>query len=165
MGFIGGKAIVYTLQLWEKLCAYTAEGILQIDNNLEENSIRPVDLGRKNYVFAGSHERAQDAAILYSLFATCRLLHVNSEKWLTYLNENIRRTKRKRRITSTAALAMGYETNAKFYHSNLLAITRFVEGIRKNTKRVDQKGKKNYPKKMGTIKRNIFISLTTLSRV
>ncbi|HEU4607934.1 MAG TPA: IS66 family transposase, partial [Chitinophagaceae bacterium] len=65
-----GKAISYTLKRWKKLCTYTNDGILQIDNNLVENSIRPVALGRKNYLFAGSHERAQDAAMLYSLFAT-----------------------------------------------------------------------------------------------
>lgn len=86
------KAISYTLKRWEKLCLYTTNGILQIDNNLVENSIRPVALGRKNYLFAGSHERAQDAAMLYSLFATCRLHNVNPEKWLTSLFENIKNT-------------------------------------------------------------------------
>jgi transposase len=84
-----GKAIAYTLKRWEKLCVYTTDGILQIDNNLVENSIRPVALGRKNYLFAGSHERAQDAAMLYSLFATCRLHNINPEHWLTHLLENI----------------------------------------------------------------------------
>ena len=54
-----GKAIAYTLRRWEKLCVYTMDGRLHIDNNLVENSIRPVALGRKNYLFAGSHERAQ----------------------------------------------------------------------------------------------------------
>ncbi|MBK7099793.1 MAG: transposase [Sphingobacteriales bacterium] len=78
-----GKAIAYTLTRWQKLCVYTTDGILQIDNNLIENAIRPVALGRKNYLFAGSHERAQDAAMLYSLFATCRLHNINPEHWLT----------------------------------------------------------------------------------
>ena len=87
-----GKAIAYTLKRWEKLCVYATNGILQIDNNLVENSIRPVALGRKNYLFAGSHERAQDAAILYSLFATCRLHNINPEMWLTHLFENINTT-------------------------------------------------------------------------
>lgn len=87
-----GKAITYALNRWEKLCVYTTNGILQIDNNLVENSIRPVALGRKNYLFAGSHERAQDAAMLYSLFATCRLHNVNPEHWLTHLLENINST-------------------------------------------------------------------------
>jgi len=49
-----GKAVAYTLKRWLKLCAYTQNGILQIDNNLVENAIRPVALGRKNYLFAGS---------------------------------------------------------------------------------------------------------------
>lgn len=87
-----GKAIRYTLKRWEKLCLYTRDGILQIDNNLVENSIRPIALGRKNYLFAGSHERAQDAAMLYSLFATCRLHNINPEHWLTHLFENINST-------------------------------------------------------------------------
>lgn len=84
-----GKAIAYTLRRWEKLCVYTTNGILQIDNNLIENSIRPVALGRKNYLFASSHERAQNAAMIYSLFATCRLHNVNPEHWLTNLFEKI----------------------------------------------------------------------------
>ena len=87
-----GKAITYTLKRWQKLCVYTTNGILQIDNNLVENSIRPVALGRKNYLFAGSHERAQDAAMLYSLFATCRLQNINPEMWLNQLFENINST-------------------------------------------------------------------------
>ncbi|HET7117545.1 MAG TPA: IS66 family transposase [Hanamia sp.] len=87
-----GKAVSYTLRRWNKLCIYTRDGQLQIDNNLVENSIRPVALGRKNYLFAGSHDRAQDAAMLYSLFATCRLHNINPEKWLTHLFENINST-------------------------------------------------------------------------
>jgi hypothetical protein len=78
---------------------HTTAGILQIDINLVENSIRPLALGRKNYLFAGSHERAQDAAMLYSLFATCRLHNINPEHWLTNLFENINNTKKK---TSTS---------------------------------------------------------------
>lgn len=87
-----GKAIAYTLKRWEKLRLYTTNGMLQIDNNLVENSIRPVALGRKNYLFAGSHERAQDAAMLYSLFATCRLHNINPEQWLNNLFEKINNT-------------------------------------------------------------------------
>jgi transposase len=77
-----GKAIVYSLARWEKLMRYTTDAILQIDNNLIENQIRPVALGRKNYLFCGSHESAQRAAIIYSLFGTCKLNGINPEEWL-----------------------------------------------------------------------------------
>jgi transposase len=77
-----GQAIHYSLSRWEKLCRYTEDGILEIDNNLVENAIRPVTIGRKNYLFAGSHEAAQRAAIMYSLFASCKKNKVNPEEWL-----------------------------------------------------------------------------------
>ena len=55
---------------------------LIIDNNLIENAIRPVALGRKNYLFAGSHEAAQRAAMLYSLLATCKKNDIEPYQWL-----------------------------------------------------------------------------------
>lgn len=77
-----GGAIAYCLPRWEKLSIYTTNAILQIDNNPVENAIRPVAIGRKNYLFAGSHEAAGRAAIVYSLFATCRLHNINPYQWL-----------------------------------------------------------------------------------
>src|SRR5690606_13987963 len=77
-----GKAIAYSLRRWEKLCLYTTDGKLQIDNNLVENAIRPVAIGRKNYLFAGSHQAAQRAAMLYSLLGTCKINNVNPYDWL-----------------------------------------------------------------------------------
>lgn len=77
-----GKAIAYALQRWEKLMLYTSNGSLQIDNNLIENQIRPVALGRKNYLFCGSHESAQRAAVIYSLIGTCKLNGINPHEWL-----------------------------------------------------------------------------------
>jgi len=76
-----GKAIDYTLPRIEKLKVYTADGKLQIDNNLVENAIRPIALGRKNYLFAGSHDAAQNAAMFYSLFATCKAKDINPYEW------------------------------------------------------------------------------------
>jgi transposase len=84
-----GVALQYTLARWDKLNVYTRDGNLRIDNNLVENSIRPVAIGRKNYLFAGNHEAAQRSAMLYSLFATCKLHNVNPIQWLTYVFENI----------------------------------------------------------------------------
>ncbi len=77
-----GKAFAYCLQRWDKLVIYTTDGRLNIDNNPVENSIRPVALGRKNYLFAGSHEAAQRSAILYSLMGTCKLHGINPFEWL-----------------------------------------------------------------------------------
>ena len=68
-----GKAISYALIRWDKLCSYIHHSQLQIDNNLVENKIRPVAIGRKNFMFCGSHKSAQRAAIIYTLFATCEL--------------------------------------------------------------------------------------------
>jgi hypothetical protein len=68
-----GQAIAYSLSRWDKLMIYASDGALDIDNNLVENSIRPIAIGRKNYFFAGSHEAAQWAAIIYSLLGTCKL--------------------------------------------------------------------------------------------
>jgi len=52
-----GKALAYSLERWHKLSIYTTDGRLNIDNNPVENSIRPVALGRKNYLFPVCHER------------------------------------------------------------------------------------------------------------
>ena len=77
-----GKAIAYSLKRWEKLCVYVTDGRLCIDNNPVENAVRPVAIGRKNYLFAGSHEAAQRAAMIYSLLATCRMHNINPYTWL-----------------------------------------------------------------------------------
>ncbi len=77
-----GKAIAYSLQRWEQLMTYTTNGRLNIDNNPVENAIRPVAIGRKNYLFAGSHEAAQRSAMLYSLLGTCKLNGINPNDWM-----------------------------------------------------------------------------------
>lgn len=77
-----GIALAYTLKLWPRIVRYTENGSWNIDNNLVENSIRPVALGRKNYLFAGSHDAAQWAAMLYSFLATCKAREVEPFQWL-----------------------------------------------------------------------------------
>ena len=77
-----GQAIAYTLGLWPRLTRYTQYGQVEIDNNLVENSIRPVALGRKNYMFAGSHEAAQQAAMIYSFLGTCKINNIEPYGWL-----------------------------------------------------------------------------------
>jgi transposase len=78
-----GKALAYTLALWPRLMRYTEYGQCEIDNNQIENSIRPVALGRKNYLFAGSHDGAKRAAMIYSFLGTCKINNVNPSEWLT----------------------------------------------------------------------------------
>lgn len=77
-----GKAIAYSLERWERLSAYAGDGQLNIDNNPVENSIRPVALGRKNYLFAGSHEAAKRSGMLYSLLGTCKMHGIDPYTWL-----------------------------------------------------------------------------------
>ena len=77
-----GKAVNYTLNLWSRLIRYVDHGDYLIDNNRIENVIRPLALGRKNYLFAGSHDAAQRAAMMYSFFATCKINEVNPYEWL-----------------------------------------------------------------------------------
>ena len=78
-----GIAITYTLHLWPRLIRYLDDGRYEIDNNWIENSIRPVALGRKNYLFAGSHEGAQRAAIMYSFLGTCKINNIGPLEWLS----------------------------------------------------------------------------------
>ena len=77
-----GKALGYSIERWKELTMYTSDGKLNIDNNPVENSIRPVAIGRKNYLFAGSHEAAQRSAMLYSLMGTCKLHGINPVVYL-----------------------------------------------------------------------------------
>jgi len=88
-----GKAIQYALTRWDKLSRYTENADLQIDNNLVENAIRPVAIGRKNFMFAGSHEGAKRAAMMYSFFGTCKLHNINPQEWLADVLVRINDTK------------------------------------------------------------------------
>jgi transposase len=84
-----GMALAYSIQRWSRLMIYVTDGKLNIDNNPVENCIRPVAVGRKNYLFAGSHEAAQRSAMLYSLMATCKLHDINPFTWLKNVLEII----------------------------------------------------------------------------
>jgi len=77
---------------WAELSNYLLDGNLEIDNNLIENAIRPLALGRKNYLFAGSHKGAERAAIAYSFFAMCKKEDVNPYEWLKHVLDNIMTT-------------------------------------------------------------------------
>ena len=65
------KAAAYALNHWTALTRFVADGRVSLDNNLCEQQLRAIALGRKNYLFAGSHDAARRAARLYSLTRTC----------------------------------------------------------------------------------------------
>lgn len=83
------SAIEYTLPRWEALGRYILKGELEIDHNLIENQIRPVALGRKNYLFAGRHNGARRSAMIYSFLGTCKLQGIESYTWLKDILERI----------------------------------------------------------------------------
>ena len=83
------KAFAYLLKQWDGLNVYCSNGWVEIDNNIAENALRGVAVGRKNWLFAGSDSGGEHAAVLYSLIGTCRLNNVEPEKWLRYVIEHI----------------------------------------------------------------------------
>jgi len=78
-----GKAVRYAYALYPRMARYVTDGRYRIDNNGAENAVRPLALGRKNYLFCRNHEAAYHAAIVYSLLGTCRLWDINPVRWLT----------------------------------------------------------------------------------
>jgi len=84
-----GQALNYTIARWDNLLNYLYDGSLEIDNNLVENAIRPNAIGRKNYMFAGSHEGARRAAMFYTFFGTCKMHGVNPWQWIKKVLEVI----------------------------------------------------------------------------
>lgn len=80
-----GKAITYTLNQWEYLNRYVDYGEAEIDNNWVENQIRPLALGRKNWLFFGNKKAADIATFFYSIIQTCKLNNIDTQKYLTYV--------------------------------------------------------------------------------
>lgn len=76
------KAFDYILKQWDALNEFCRDGWVEIDNNIGENALRSVAVGRKNYLFFGSDNGGESAAIIYSLLVTCKLNGVEPEDWL-----------------------------------------------------------------------------------
>lgn len=83
------KAIHYSLSRWDALTRYVDDGLLEIDNNPVEREIRPVALGRKNYLFAGSDAGGHAAAMLYGLLNTAKLNGLDPEAYLRHVLSKI----------------------------------------------------------------------------
>ena len=84
-----GKAMTYFVNQYHKFENIFEDGRIELDNNLIENSIRPMAIGRKNYLFCGSHKAAQNAAVLYSFFGSCKMQGINPREWLASTLEKL----------------------------------------------------------------------------
>ena len=81
-GGSSAKALDYTLKRWPALIRYAHTGHLPIDNNPVENVIRPIALGRKNWLFAGSERAGKRAAAIQTLLGTAKLNGLDPAAWL-----------------------------------------------------------------------------------
>jgi transposase len=77
-----GKAIGYTLGLWPKLDRFLEYPVLELSNNLAENSMRPVALGRKNWIHVGSAQAGPKVAAILSIVESCRRMGIPVRKYL-----------------------------------------------------------------------------------
>lgn len=78
-----GHAVGYAYARWNNMMHILDDGRLLLDNNLAENEIRSITIGRKNYLFCGNHEAAKDMCVITSLLATCRNHNVNPRLYLS----------------------------------------------------------------------------------
>jgi transposase len=77
-----GQAIDYALKRWEALNRFVDDGVLEIDNNILENSIRPSALGKRNWLFIGHPESGDRSAVIYTLLGSCRRHGINPFDYL-----------------------------------------------------------------------------------
>ena len=98
-----GKAITYAYTRWDNMTRCLEDGRLLWDNNLAENVIRPITLGRKNYLFCGNHEAAVNMSVICSLLATCKAHDVNPRD---YLNDIIARMPYHKKATQEELLTL-----------------------------------------------------------
>jgi hypothetical protein len=77
-----GKAANYTLSLWRKLTRFLEYPELELSNNLAENSMRPVALGRKNWIHVGSQQAGPKVAAILSIVESCRRLKIPIREYL-----------------------------------------------------------------------------------
>lgn len=92
-GSVLGKAINYARKQWESLTLYLNDGRVEIDNNAAERAIRPLALGRKNHLFAGSEDGGHYGAALYSIMGTAKLNGIDPKAYLTAVLKRINNTR------------------------------------------------------------------------
>src|ERR1017187_7511330 len=79
---IAGKAISYTLTRWEKLTRFIEHPVIELSTNWAENSMRPIAIGRRNWLHLGSKEAGPKIAAIFSIVESCRKLDVPIRKYL-----------------------------------------------------------------------------------
>lgn len=77
------QAITYAQNQWAALTTYVTQGFLAIDNKASERALKRVALGRKNWLFAGNDQAAENHARLWSLIASCERHAVDPQRYLT----------------------------------------------------------------------------------
>ena len=83
-----GEAIRYALNQWPALARYADHGFLAIDNNVSDRGLRPIALGRHNWLFVGSETGGHTAAVLFTMTSTCHRHRVDP---LVYLRDVLTR--------------------------------------------------------------------------
>ena len=89
------KAARYSLKQWNELTLFLSEPRLKLDNNDIERQMRPVAVGRHNWLFAGSQRGAEWAACMFSIFGTCRMHKINPYEYLLDVLKKLPITKQK----------------------------------------------------------------------
>ncbi len=77
-----GEAVQYTLAQWRRLVLFLDHPVLELSNNLAENSMRPIAIGRRNWLHLGSQEAGPKIAAIFSIFESCRRLGIPVRKYL-----------------------------------------------------------------------------------
>ena len=86
------EAVNYTLNQWNELSVFAADGAVPIDNNISEREMKRIVLNRKNSLFVGNERGGQTAAILSSITSTCRRHGIDPQRYLTQLLTNLAAT-------------------------------------------------------------------------
>ena len=84
-----GEAVNYALGQWELLEVYLVRGVVEIDNNLVENAIRPTALGRKNWLFIGAEVAGWRSAVIYTIIQSCKASGINPYAYLKDVLERL----------------------------------------------------------------------------
>jgi hypothetical protein len=82
---IAGKAISYTLTRWEKLTLFIKHPVVELSTNWAENSMRPIAIGRRNWLHLGSKEAGPKIAAIFSIVESCRKLNIPIRQYLLHV--------------------------------------------------------------------------------